>query len=206
MAIANKKEILNELNSIDLQGLMDRMELYVRNRFYSNSEREKKGFDYLDFCDNVILKACDGTRNWDKDKCSFDEFIFGSLKSDLFNYFRKVNEDKEKLKSGIVVDDVEKEVYIIDINNYVEPDEMGSLEIPSTIDFETISKIIIEDLNNQGADKLEIEIFECWLNGYYKPKEIAELCDASVTQINIAVKRLSRKTLKLKEKWTSLKK
>lgn len=205
MAIAKKKEIIDELNSIDVQELLDRMELYVRNRFYSNSEREKKGFDYLDFCSNVILKACDGTRKWDKDKCSFEQFIFGTLKSDLFNYFRKLSGEKNHLSEG-EVDDSDKEIYLIDINNYIDVDEISSEETPSTIDFDNSSNKIIEDLKSQGADKLEIEIFDCWLNGYYRPKEIAELCGFTVSQINTAVKRLSRKTLKLREKWTSLKK
>ena len=49
-------------------------------------------------------------------------------------------------------------------------------------------------------------VFECWLAGYEKPKEIAQLCGVTTTDINNAVKRLSRKRIKLQEKWISLKK
>ena len=45
MAIATKKEILEHLDSIDMKELLDRMEHYVRGRFYNKSESARKGFD-----------------------------------------------------------------------------------------------------------------------------------------------------------------
>ena len=159
MALASKKEILEHLDSIDLNELLDRMENYVRTRFYNKSEKEREGFDYLDFCYNVLVKASTGVRNWDKGKTSFDKL-----------------------------------------------DEVETVDEPPDIDFKDISQDTLKSLREQGADKLEIEVFECWLVGYYKPKEIAELCGIDVAEVNNAVKRLSRKTIKLKEKWISLKK
>lgn len=201
MAIATKKEILEHLNSIDMKGLLDRMEDYVRGRFYSKSESIRKGFDYLDFCYNVLIKACDGTRNWNKDKTDFESFVFGSIKSDLYNFFRKLrNEIKEKDNQR------EDEVYLIEVNEYVEINEFGDKEEAQNIDFDDISKDTLNSLMKQGADKLELAVFECWLLGYYKPKEIAELNDTTTLEVNNAVKRLSRKTIKLQEKWISLKK
>lgn len=202
MAEASKKEILEYLDSMDLNELLDRMEDYVRNRFYDKSEKERNGFDYVDFCYNVLVKATSGVRNWDKEKTSFDKFIFGSLRSDLYNFFRK-----QKLKKNNKADSdyTEQEAYLIELNDFIEIDEIVTKDEPPDIDFEDISKDALKSLREQGANKLEIEVFECWLSGYYKPKEIAELCGTNTIEINNTIKKLSRKTIKLKEKWISLK-
>jgi RNA polymerase sporulation-specific sigma factor len=118
-------------------------------------------------------------------------------------HFRKQKNkknEKEDLQS------TEQEVYLIEVNEFIELDEVETEDEPPYIDFKDISQDALKSLREQGADKLEIEVFECWLAGYYKPKEIAELCDTDTAEINNTVKRLSRKTIKLKEKWISLKK
>lgn len=201
MATASKKEILQELESIDLNELLDRMEDYVRTRFYSRSERDREGFDYLDFCYNVLMKACTGTRNWDKEKTSFENFIFGALKSDLYNFFRSQKNKKEQDNGDQTST---QEVYLIELNDFVDLEEIQSQDTNQDIDFETISENSLNYLKHQGADEVEIGIFECWLAGYEKPQEIAELCGITTAEVNNAVKRLSRKTIKLKEQWKNL--
>ncbi|MEY8779783.1 hypothetical protein AB9K32_05110 [Allomuricauda sp. XS_ASV26] len=203
MAIASKKDILTHLESIDLNELLDRMELYVRNRFYNKSEKIREGFDYLDFCYNVIIKACSGVRNWDKEKTSFESFIFGALKSDLYNFFRKQRQKEDVAKEEL---DTEEEEYLIEINDFVDLDSVEDLDEPPDMDFDYVSQDCLSYLKEQGADELEIGVFECWLSGYDKPIEIAELCGVDTAEIYNAVKRLSRKTIKLKGKWISLKK
>ncbi|MCK0145826.1 hypothetical protein MWU78_09240 [Arenibacter sp. F26102] len=203
MAVVSKNEILQHLESIDLNELLDRMEAYVRTRFYSKSEKLRKGFDYLDFCNNVLAKACLGVRNWDKEKSTFEEFIFGSLKSDLYNFFRK---QRERDDLQISEAPQEREIYLIEINDYIDLSEIQQQEEPPDIDFNNITEDLMKSLKEQDADKIELGVFECWLAGYEKPKEIAELCGVTTTDINNAVKRLSRKRIKLQEKWISLKK
>jgi RNA polymerase sporulation-specific sigma factor len=200
MAVASKKEILDHLDSIDLNELFDRMENYVRSRFYDKSKNQKDGFDYMDFCNDVLVKALTGVRKWNMENVSFEDFIFGALKSDLYNFFRKQKNNQDNLQSS------EQEIYLIEVNDFIALDEIATEDEPPDIDFEDISQDVIKSLTEQGAKKLEIDIFECWLSGYYKPKEIAELCGTSTTEINNSVKTLSRKTIKLKEKWISLKK
>lgn len=186
--------------------LLDRMEHYVRGRFYDKSESVRKGFDYLDFCYNVLIKACDGTRNWNKEKSNFDSFVFGSLKSDLYNFFRKLKNEGKGLSENNEDANIDDEVYLIEVNEYIELNQIETEDEPPDIDFNDISKDALNSLKEQGADKLELEIFECWLSGYFKPKEIAELCDTTTIEINNATKRLSRRRVKLQEKWISLKK
>ena len=205
MAVASKKEILEHLDSINLNELLDRMEDYVRGRFYNKSEKNREGIDYLDFCYDVLTKACTSVRNWDKEKVTFEEFVFGCLRSDLYNFFRKLaNSNGNILKK--IIDKTDKEVYIIEINEFTDFEEIGVEDPSHTMDFDQISNDVSLSLKEQGTDKLEIQVFECWLAGYYKPREIAELCETDVKKINVAVKRLSRKTIKIKEKWISLKK
>ncbi|MCG2459764.1 hypothetical protein K8352_03305 [Flavobacteriaceae bacterium F89] len=203
MALASKQEILEHLDSIDLNELLDRMEDYVRTRFYNKSEKEREGFDYLDFCYNVLVKASTGVRNWDKEKTTFENFIFGSLRSDLYNFFRKQENKKNEGKNS---QPTKQEIYLIEINDFIELDEVETEDKPPDIDYKDIAEDALKSLIEQGADKLEIEVFECWLAGYYKPKEIAELCGTDTTEVNNTVKRLSRKTIKLQKKWISLKK
>ncbi|MEC7771845.1 MAG: hypothetical protein VX798_11725 [Bacteroidota bacterium] len=203
MATASKKEILQQLESIDLNELLDRMEDYVRTRFYSTSEKDREGFDYLDFCYNVLMKACTGKRNWDKEKTSFENFIFGALKSDLYSFFRS---QKNKKKQDNSDPNPTQEVYLIELNDFVDLEEIPDQDTKQDLDFKTISENCLNFLKEQGADEVEIGVFECWLAGYEKPQEIAELCGTTTAKVNNAVKRLSRKTIKLKGKWTSLKK
>ena len=131
------------------------------------------------------------------------EFIFGSLKSDLYNFFRK---QREKVDSQINEASLEQEIYLIEITDYIVLSEIQQKEEPPDIDFNNITEDLLKSLNEQDADKIEMGVFECWLAGYEKPKEIAQLCGVTTTDINNAVKRLSRKRIKLQEKWISLKK
>lgn len=203
MAEVSKTDILKHLDSIDLNELLDRMEAYTRLRFYSKSERDRDGVDYLDFCYNVLIKACDGVRKWNKESAYFEEFIFGCLKSDLYNFFRK---QRDKLSSSEKEEGENQESYLIELNDYIDLNEIEDEEDHPDLDFEEVKKHTLKSLKSQGSDKLEIEVFECWLVGYYKPKEIAELCGSNTTSVNNAIKRLSRKTIKLQEEWISLKK
>ncbi len=200
MAIANREEIINLLETLDLNELLDRMENYVRDRFYDKNEYSKKGFNYLDFCADVILKACDGTRNWDKSKTSFENFIFGSLKSDLYNYFRK---NSNKTEENIDDD----ECYIIEYDSFTNINENSTEDdnVLSQIDFKIISEECINTLKAQGVNQNELDVFECWLCGYTKPTEIADVLDITTRDVNNIVKRLSRRTIKLKEAWGILK-
>lgn len=203
MAVATQQEILIHLESIDCNELLDRMENYVRDRFYDKQAESKGGFKYLDFCVDVIGKACLGVRNWNKDAISFEGFIFGCLKSDLSNYFRK----ERKLKFKNQYDSKEQnEIYIIDCDEYIVLDECVLIDESPDRDIEVYKRNVLSSLKAQGADNLELQVFECWIEGYTKPKDIADLLDITTAEVNIVVKRLNRKRIKIQEQWQSLKK
>ena len=206
MAIATTSQILETLENLDLKDLLDKMEDYVRGRFYDKTDQNKNGLQFQDFCQTVLMKACDGTRKWDMGKGSFENFIFGTLRSDLNYFFKKGKvrpyEDDNK------VDDSEysEESYITDVY-YSEDIELGAIDQSfDKIDDDTNIQGWISSLKEQGSDNLEIEVFECWTAGIKTPKEVAEYMDLPIKEINNIYKRLRRKKIKLDSKWISLQK
>lgn len=174
------------------------MELYVRDRFYDKSDRNKKGFQFQDFCQQTLTKACDGTRKWKPDNCSFEHFIFWALQSDLDSFFNQLKRTKDSEENP-------QSEYIINIPHKPEEETYYDSNYKK-IDDKTILEEWIKQLQEQGADKDEIEMFECFTAGIHKPSEIAELLDKTIEVVYTISRRLRRKKIKFNEKWTSLKK
>ncbi|WP_416448147.1 hypothetical protein ACH3PA_10310 [Leeuwenhoekiella sp. A2] len=124
MRIATTEEIIEQLNAIDVKNLLNRMELYTRDRFYDKSDRNKKGFQFQDFCQQTLTKVCDGTRKWKPDNCSFEKFLFWALQSDLDSFFKQLKRASDNS------DENPQSEYIINIPNYFdeEPAKDFSLE------------------------------------------------------------------------------
>jgi len=191
---------------MDLKDLLDKMEDYVRDRFYDKSEQNKNGLQPQDFCHTVLRKACDGTRKWDMNKCCFENFIFGTLRSDLNYFFKKGKVRPDDQDNEEDDSEYSEESYITDVY-YLDSIEQGV----DDKNFEKIDdKVIIQEwitsLKDQGADKFEIEVFECWTAGIKTPKEVAEYMEMPIMEINNIYKRLRRKKIKLNTQWISLKK
>ncbi|WP_430928931.1 hypothetical protein [Polaribacter marinivivus] len=199
MRVATTSEIIEKLNEIDIKKLLNKMELYVRDRFYDKSDRNKRGFQFQDFCQQTLTKACDGTRKWKPENCSFEQFIFWALQSDLDSFFKKLK------KTNNFKEENTQSEYIINLPNYIIEETQNDINLDK-IDEQVKLKGWIEQLENQGADKEEIEIFECFTGGISKPKEIAELLNKPIEVIYTITRRLRRKKILLNKKWTSLKK
>ena len=199
MRVATTSEIIEQLKAVDIKNLLNRMELYTRDRFYDKSDRNKKGFQFQDFCQQTLTKACDGTRKWKPDNCSFEKFIFWALQSDLDSFFKQMK------RADVNSDENPQSEYIINIPNYSdeEPTEDYNFE---KIDDDVRLKQWFEQLKEQGADKYELEMFECMANGIDKPRDIADFLDKSIEEIYTVSRRLRRKKIKFNEKWISLKK
>lgn len=206
MAIATTSQILETLENLDLKDLLDRMEDYVRGRFYDKTDQNKNGLQFQDFCQEVLRKGCDGTRKWPMEKCSFEKFIFRALSSDLNYFFKKGKvrpdgDDSEEDDYG-----EHEECYITDVY-YLDSIEHGVEDKNfDKIDDKVIIQEWISSLKDQGADNLEIEVFECWTAGIKTPKEVAEYMEVPIMEINNIYKRLRRKKIKLNTQWISLKK
>lgn len=206
MAIATTSQILETLENLDLKDLLDRMENYVHDRFYDKSDQNKNGQQFQDFCHEVLRKACDGTRKWNMEKCSFENFIFGALKSDLNYFFKK---GKVRLDEDDSEDDdygVKEECYITDVYYLDSIEQVIDDKNFDKIDDNVVIEEWISSLKKQGADKSEIEVFECWTAGINTPKEVAEYLELSIKEVYNIYKRLRRKKIKLNTQWISLKK
>ena len=205
MAIATTSQIIETLDSIDLKALLDRMEDYVRNRFYDKSDQNKNGLQFQDFCQDVFRKACDGTRKWNMKKCSFENFVFGTLRSDLSYFFKRGTTRPDDDDNDDEFEQME-ETYITDVYHNVHIELYTNDENFAKIDDDIIIKQWISSLREQGADELEIEIFECWTAGIKTPREVADYCDLPIKEINNIYKRLRRKKIKIDTQWVSLNK
>ncbi len=170
--MALNKEIAQILTDIDLEDLLDRMEAYARRRLRGLSEKDLEGLEILDFVFTVFNKALTNVRN--RGDSSFEQFVFGSLKSDISSFFKQKK-------------------------NFVDFSENGD-DKETSLDLEFIKKETIIELKRLGADIYELTLFECWTEGITKRAEIAELMEVSVKEIDYATKRLERKLLRLRHK------
>ncbi len=161
------------LHNNDMHEIMDRMTAYVYGRIKTIGIKDLEGKTPEDFVGEVLMKVAEGERDWSKAKCSFKVFIFGCLKSHLYSFFKSFEQKYEA-----EFPDIESEA------------ESGSES--------ELIQIAIQKLKEDGADKDEIDVFECWIENINKPAEIAELLGKNVKEVYNITKRLERKMPKLK--------
>jgi DNA-directed RNA polymerase specialized sigma24 family protein len=163
------------LKSVDMDDVIDRMTAYTINYFKKTGIKQLNGLEPDDFVAEILMKVAADIRDWEKAKCSFTKFLFGSLRSSLYSF----NKGFKK--------------------RFVD-DEPEASEIDEDFDLEDQKKKAIEQLQELGADDNEIGLFECWLDDMYKPADIAEQLKVNVDVIHAAKKRLVRKLPKLRTK------
>lgn len=160
-------DIKEVIESVNMEDIIDRMNAYAYSRLKTYNLKNFNGKEPIDFVGDIILKALEGTRNWDQGKVSFEDFLFGSLKSEISNFFKKINP-----------------VYI---------DELPDVSHLDDENLEEEKKEIIKILNEDGATDNEILLFECWMEGIVKPSEIAEFLEINIANIYNIIKRLKRR-------------
>lgn len=161
------------LRSVDMDEIIDSMNAYAISRLKTVGVKSFNGKEPIDFVGDLILKVMDGQRDWSKAKCSFKDFLFGCLKSEIQNFFTT--------------------------NKNLYSDKLP--EIPSNIDIvnnEEERKNVSTLLEKEGADDDELTIFEYWMDGIYKPAEIASDLGVDVKEIYIIIKRLERRIKKVR--------
>jgi hypothetical protein len=156
-----------EFLKCDLNSIIDRMTLYVQYRTKTLKIKMLEGREPIDFVGEVIKKVLEGKRDWEKANCSFEDFLWGCLKSDLHNFFKKLK-----------------------LNFDLEDQELADQDVVLTLERR---EEVIQLLRQEGADDDEILVFECWLDGLLKPKEVAEELGVEVNHINNITKRIKRR-------------
>ena len=165
--------LYDELQSVDLDDLIDRLTLYATNRLMSAGLKDLGGREPCDFVGDLLLKVMEGTRDWENANCSFTDFMFGCLKSELSNFF-----------NGSLIGQTQ---------DLLESHPHGNQE-----DIKEERQLVSELLQQAGADDEELMVFEYWMDGIYKPREIAEDLGIDVRVVYRTVKRLERRLPKIR--------
>ncbi|MBX7140183.1 MAG: hypothetical protein K1X63_03805 [Chitinophagales bacterium] len=152
--------------------VIDRMNAYAISRLKSVGAKTIEGKSPVDFVGDLILKVMEGERDWATAECSFKEFLFGCLKSDISNYFRTLKVTRADELPEIPVDGISPN--IDDRRNQV-----------------------CELLKQEGADDDELMVFEYWMDGIFKPTDIANDLGVPVKEIYVIIKRLERRRGKI---------
>jgi DNA-directed RNA polymerase specialized sigma24 family protein len=160
------------IQSENMDEIIDRMNAYAISRLKSVGEKTFNGRSPVDFVGDIILKVMEGTRNWDSAECSFKLFLFGCLKSDISNFFKTLkNKHTNELPE-------------IPVNG-------------NSINIEEKRKQVSELLKQAGADDDELTVFEYWMDGIFKPADIAKDLGVDVKEVYVIIKRLERKREKI---------
>ncbi len=160
------------IQSEDMDDLIDRMNAYAISRLKSVGIKTFNGRQPVDFVGDLILKVVEGTRNWNHADCTFREFLFGVLKSEISNFFNTKQVSHKDDLPDIPVDG-------ISVNITQKRQQVSAL------------------LKKEGADVDELTVFECWMDGVFKPAAIAKELGKDVKEIYVITKRLERKRAKI---------
>lgn len=164
--------IKEAIESENMDEIIDRMNAYAIYRLHSVREKTFNGLSPLDFVGEVIIKALEGTRKWDSTQCSFKMFLFGCLRSDIYNFFKTLNHSHLNEFPEISVND-------------------------SIINVEEKRKKVSELFKQAGADDDELTVFEYWMDGISKPSEIAKDLGIDIKELYVIIKRLERRRMKI---------
>lgn len=164
--------LAEELQEMDLDDVIDRMNAYAISKLRQVGIKDFNGKEPIDFVGEVILDVLDGTRNWETANCTFEDFLFGSLRSKIDSFFKK-----KKFHSDVELPDLNSTIMIYDYEGKRE--ELAGL------------------LSDNGADDEELCVFECWMDGMKKPSEIASDLGMDVKAIYRITKRLLRSIEKI---------
>lgn len=172
-------DLAEAIKSVDMDEIIDRLNAYALSRLKSVGLKNFNGRQPIDLVGDLILKVMEGTRDWSKAKCSFKEFLFGCLKSEIDNYFTTNTVNHTNELPDFPVDE-------------------------SANDIEVKKKLASDLLRQEGADKDELTVFECWMDGITKPSEIAIDLEVDVKEIYKIIKRLERKRPKIQKQATHI--
>ena len=160
--------LIQAMQSIDMEELIDRLNLYAESRLKTIGVKDFNGREPVDFVGDLILKVMEGKRDWNKSQCPFDVFLFGCLKSEIYNFFIA--------------------------NKHIHTDQLP--EIPSIgilSNFLAEREFVSNLLSEKGADDDELLVFESWMDGIFKPSEIASDLGIEIKSVYNIIKRLERR-------------
>jgi DNA-directed RNA polymerase specialized sigma24 family protein len=164
--------LVEALQAEDMDEIIDRMNGYAINRLRSLGVKDFDGVEPIDFVGEVLEKVVKNQREWAKARCSFKEFLFGCLKSEISNFFKKRKTER-----------------VVELSD----------DIPHiSQDLSEQRKLALALLREHGATDDEISVFECWADGILKPADISTELNIPVNRIYTVVARLERRLIKVR--------
>jgi hypothetical protein len=163
--------LIEAMQSVDMDDVINRMNAYAISRLKTIGVKSFNGQEPIDFVGDLFLKIIEEKRNWNNAQCSFTEFLFGCLKSEISNFFV----DYKDRYTEVIPE-------IINIDSYDIAEKQGQIS---------------DLLMNQGADDDELTVFEYWMDGIYKPAVIAADLGIDVKDVYKIIKRLERRLPKI---------
>ena len=160
--------LIEAIQSVDMEEIIDSMNAYAISRLKSVGIKNFNGKESVDFVGDLILKVFEEKRDWNKAQCSFKEFLFGCLKSEISNFFV-----------------TQKDIFANDL-----PDISSNGQ---SYDIEAKRKQVADLLAKENADDNELIVFEYWMDGIFKPAEIAKDLGVEVKEIYNITKRLEKR-------------
>jgi len=182
------EELFKVFNSLPWDDLYIRLEAYIFNTLRykygvvkSNEQLKSKAHEIISEVMDLIFVT--GTRNWCKESCpEFNTFIFGVVQSHIYDSF------KTKNRTNV---------------NTLETIEEGNKTQDSfqdTISNDDLRVIVFNELKNLNADDDELLVFDCMADGIIKPDKIRKELGIEASLLNNILRRLNRKTSKIKIK------
>lgn len=156
-----------EIQAID-DSVIDGMNNYAISRLRSVGAKDFNGKEPIDFVGDVLVKIVEGKRDWSKAECSFKEFLFGCLRSEISNFFSK-----------------QKIFHSSEIPESSETESVESIEKKRQRTYDILKK--------EGADDDELMVFECWMEGVTKSSEVAQELGIKPQDVYNITRRLERK-------------
>ena len=160
------------IRSHDMDEIIDSMNAYAISPLKSVGIKSFNGIEPIDFVGTLFLKVLEEKRDWKKADCSFKEFLFGCLKSEISNFFKTNKYNHTDLS-----------------------DEIPASKSSSNTEEQRIQ--IMDMLKQEGADENELKLFEYWADGINKPADISEDWKIDVKHIYNITKRLEKRLLKI---------
>ena len=173
-SFASITEIEKELLKLDIPLLLKKLEDFAA--YLLNDHDRENAFDIVH---QVFDKLLTQERKWYEDK-SLESTLFQATKSLCNNENKKQKRKMQLAVAGIRIEDLSS-------NRQIDQFE--------ELNFQELRSIAINLLRNHDPppDYLEELIFECWVEGMIKQKEVAEYLEIDIDEVRNGVKRLKRK-------------
>lgn len=184
-SFASRKKVEKELQTLNIPLLLKKIEDYAT--YLLNDHDRDKAFDIaVQVFDKIITQE----RKW---------YEGNSLKSTLFQAAKSLsNNENKKLKRKRQL-----EVEEIEIEGIASQNQLNQFEKLSLNELKSIAVKLLKN-HKPPPDYLEELIFDCWIEGITKQREVAQYLEQDIKEVRKGVKRLKGKLDPIKDEFIKM--